>query len=185
MFSIMKFGQHLIRDNDGTWWLAFEQGEFKNRRALKSDYKVRVARELWPLLDRYKEEFHPVLASSNNSAFVFLSAKRGRRRKPRGCPISEKNLSKIVRYMTEIYIPGAKGFMAHAFRHLVATDIIKRDPKVGFFLASIALHDKLETVEETYVHLKTSEFFEPVNTHFSEAWRMVFGHGETIQIQTS
>jgi integrase len=182
MFSIMEFGKHLTRDEDGTWWLEFKQGAFKNRRALKSDYKVRVARELWPLLDRYKDEFHPVLIGSARSAFVFVGAKRGGQRKPRGFRLSENSLSDIVRDMTELYMPGKIGFRPHAFRHLVATDIIKRDPKVGFFLASIALHDKLETVEETYVHLKSSEFFEPVNIHFSETWDRVFGRSEVVQM---
>jgi integrase len=77
--------------------------------------------------------------------------------------------------MTELYVPGESGFGPHAFRHLIATDIIKKDPRLGFFLASVALHDKLETVEEEYIHLKSSEFFEPVNTHFGETWSLVFG----------
>ena len=171
MFSIMQFSKHLTRDHDGTWWLRFRRGAFKNRRALKGHYKVRVARELWPLLERYQQEFHPVLAGANQSAYVFVSS-----RKPRGLPMSPGALSFTVRKLTELYIPGAIGFSAHAFRHIVATDIIKRDPKLGFFLASIALHDRLETVEKNYIHLKASEFFEPVNTHFSEMWGMVFGH---------
>lgn len=173
MFSIMQFGKHLTRDHDGTWWLQFKRGAFKNRRALKCHYKVRVARELWPLLDRYKREFHPVLAAPTQSAYVFVTSGR-----PKGLPMSAAGLSITVRNLTELYIPDAIGFRAHAFRHIVATDIIKRDPKLGFFLASIALHDRLETVEEAYIHLKTSEYFEPVNTHFSEAWSMVFGHCE-------
>lgn len=175
MFSIMQFGKHLSRRGDGSWWLTFGRRAFKNRRSLKCDYEVRVAPELWPLLDRYKEEFHPVLAGSSGSTFVFVSVEKGRRRNQIGERLSRVSLSKIIRHLTGLYLPGEVGFGPHAFRHIVATDIIKKDPRLGFILAARALHDKLETVEDKYIHLKTSEYFEPVNTHFSEMWWQVFG----------
>lgn len=162
MFSRLKFGKNLIREGDGSWWLKFNKRAFKNRKSLKTGYHVRVAAELWPMLDRYKEEFHPVLVGSTGSKYFFggLSAHR---------------LSNIIRRLTGMYSPEGIGFGPHAFRHIIATDIIKEDPRYGFILASIALHDKYETVKEEYVHLKTSEFFEPVNTHFSKCWVSVFG----------
>jgi integrase len=174
MFSNLMFDKNLIRRNDGSWWLKFGRRAFKNRRALKSDYHVRIAEELWPILDRYKEEFHPVLVGSTESKYVFVGAGHGPQAREIGKPICEESLSRIIRNLTELYLPGAIGFRAHAFRHIIATDIIKKDPRLGFFLAAIALHDKLQTVEKEYTHLKTSEYFEPVNTHFSEAWSVVF-----------
>ena len=173
MFSIMKFGKNLARESDGSWWLKFNRGQFKNRRSLKSNYRVQVARELWPLLDLYQKVFHPVLVSATKSKHVFVSA--GRCKDAHGAPMQPRSLSEVVGKLTALYIPDTFGFRAHAFRHIVATDIIKKDPRLGFFLASVALHDKLETVEESYQHLKTSEFFAPVNTHFGESWRVVFG----------
>jgi integrase len=175
MFSIMKFGKNLFRDSDGSWWLKFNKGAFKNRKSLKCNYEVRIATELWPLLDRYYTEFHPILIGPTNSDFVFVGSGRGRHPKQNGKPLNENCLSSIIRNVTELYIPDAIGFRPHAFRHIIATDLIKKDPGFGFYLASRALHDKLETVEEEYIHLKTSEFFEPVNTHFSETWEQVFG----------
>lgn len=174
MFSNLKFDENLMRQSDGSWWLKFSKRAFKNRRALESDYLVRVAEELWPILDRYREEFHPVLVGSTGSKFVFVGGGRGRHAKKEGIPLHKNSLSNIIRKLTELYIPGAIGFGPHSFRHIIATDIIKKDPRLGFFLASKALHDKLETVEKEYIHLKTSEYFEPVNTHFSEAWCTVF-----------
>lgn len=174
MFSIMEFDKHLERRGDGSWWLQFKQGAFKNRRSLKSDYEVKVAEELWPLLDIYKEEFHPVLVGSSHSKYVFPVSRNSSGTRA-GSRMSEEALSGIVEMMTELYIPGSEGFRAHAFRHIIATDIIKKDPRLGFFIAAKALHDKLETVEEQYAHLKTSEFFEPVNAHFTEMWGAVFG----------
>lgn len=175
MFSIMEFGKHLNRREDGSWWLKFGQKAFKNRRSLRSCYEVRVAPGLWPLIDRYKKEFHPILVGSTGSAYVFASGGWGRHRNGRGQRLSEHRLSEIIHDITELYIPGALGFRPHAFRHIVATDIIKVDPRFGFIVAARALHDKLETVETTYIHLKTSEYFEPVNTHFNEVWKKVFG----------
>jgi integrase len=172
MLSIMEFGKHLIRRSDGSWWLKFNKRAFKNRRALKSHYEVRVAPELWPMLDRYKEEFHPLLTRATGSSHVFIGgAATG---KYQGHPMTAHSLGKIIVTFTQLYIPGEVGFGPHAFRHIIATDIIKKDPRIGFFLAAVALHDKLETVETEYIHLKTSEFFEPVNAHFGEAWSLIF-----------
>jgi integrase len=162
MFSLMKFEKNLIRESDGSWWLKFNKRAFKNRRSLKTGHHVRVAAELWPMLDLYKEEFHPVLVGPTGSKYVFGG-------------LTAHSLSRIVYQSMGMYSPEGIGFGPHAFRHIVATDIIKEDRRYGFILASIALHDKYETVKDEYVHLKTSELFEPVNTHFSECWVSVFG----------
>lgn len=175
MFSQMRFGKHLVRESDGSWWLKFNKRAFKNRASLKSVYIVRVARELWPMLDRYKYEFHPILVSSTGSDYVFVGGGKGWNSKYKGARLSATTLTDFIRRLTELYIPDTIGFGPHAFRHIIATDIIKKDPRYGFWLASIALHDKYETVKDEYVHLKTSEFFEPVNTHFSESWISVVG----------
>jgi hypothetical protein len=175
MFSIMQFGKHLSRRSDGSWWLTFGRRSFKNRRSLKCDYEVRVAPELWPLLDHYKDKFHPLLAGSGRSKYVFIGVGKGRHRNRNGKRLNEYSLSDLIRHLTGLYLPGEVGFGPHAFRHIVATDIIKKDPRLGFILAARALHDKLETVETQYIHLKTSEYFEPVNTHFSEVWSQVIG----------
>ncbi len=174
MFRMMQFDRNLVRLNDGSWELRFKKGAFKNRKALRSHYKVGVAKELWPILDRYREEFHPILAGSTRTTHVFIGGRVGRKGKDGAGPLTTTSLNYIIEKLTELYSPSGTGFGPHAIRHLVATDIIKKDPRIGFFLAARALHDKLETVETEYVHLKTSEFFEPVNTHFGEAWSQVF-----------
>jgi len=174
MFTYMQFDDHLIRRSDGSWWLRFGKQFFKNRRSLDSDYEVRVAEDLWPLLDRYKREFHPILVGSTDSKYVFVSSKSIRGLNCQGSPMRPNSLYQAIQALTELYLPGTSGFGPHAFRHIIATDIIKKDPGLGFFIASKALNDKLETVEKAYIHLKSSEFFEPVNAHFSEAWRYVF-----------
>lgn len=174
MFSIMKFDENLVRMKDGSWRLRFRRGAFKNRKSLECDYEVGVARELWTMLDRYRKEFHPILAGSSEARHVFIIFKNVKNGKSKGAPLNVGALNYTIERLTEQYAPGGMGFGPHAFRHIVATDIIKSDPRMGFMLAATALNDKLETVKREYVHLKTSEFFEPVNAHFSESWNQVF-----------
>jgi integrase len=176
-FCIMEFDKHLVRQEDGSWWLKFKKGEFKNRRAIKGDYRVRVARDVWPLIERYRTEFRPILAGADVCNYVFRPRPGKARSKDskkikafNSKPMSPAAIHNAVADATYCYIPICPGFGPHGFRHIVATDIIKRDPKIGFFLASRALHDKLETVEEAYEHLKTHEFFEPYNDHFAGRW---------------
>jgi hypothetical protein len=175
MFTLIEFDKHLIRNSDGSWLLRFKKGAFKNRKALKCDYSVGVASDLWPMLDRYREEFHPILAAGTGSKHVFIGNRNYRLSKRSRGALSATSLSNIIHDLTELYLPGDFGFRPHAFRHIIATDIIRSDPRFGFFMAAVALHDKLETVTEDYADLKTSELFEPVNTHFSEMWKKVFG----------
>lgn len=171
MLSIMELNRHLVKKTDGSYWLRYKRQEFKNRFALKSDYQVRLAPELWNLIDRYLIEFRPKLKGADESSKVFLSSVGFRKRKHYG--MSPPSISNLVTEKTRQYIDGCYGFGCHAFRHIVATDIIKNNPEYGFFLASKVLHDNLATVEENYAHLKTSEFFEPYNKLFSDAWNVV------------
>jgi integrase len=173
-FSIMQFDKHLVRKDDGSWWLFFRKGDFKNRQALDSHYCVRIAPEVWPMIDRYRREFHPVLRGGEQTNYVFIAGTTGKHRKAKERSLPAKALSDLVERITHAFVPDSPGFGPHAFRHIVATDIIKSDPRFGFFLASKALHDKLDTVEKAYIHLKTSEYFEPYNEHFGAAWQQVF-----------
>lgn len=173
-FAIMQFNKHLRREEDGSWWLHFKRGDFKNRRALQSDYSVRVAPEVWPLIERFRSEFHPALVGDRECDYVFVPRIKGRHSKA-NFRLRTKSINTIINVMSRSYVPDCPGFGPHAFRHIVATDIIKSNPAVGFFLAAKALHDKLDTVEREYIHLKTSEFFEPYNDHFSAAWQQIFG----------
>jgi integrase len=281
MFCMMKFDRNLIREEDGSWWIYFNREDFKNRKSISSDYYVRVAPELIPLIERYKREFRPLLFGAEESDYVFLRGYANTKRKPalnkqerldkltlelladkqlvesyvtgfmkgrsfnkynhahinflsqcnsllrpktgylyqhpefalkiglsgdvnewqEKCADTRNRLLKIqldrrakkskrLKYKSKSnvrdqyslsrntlserisirvleYLDLPHGFFAHAFRHIVATNIIKSTPETGFFLASKVLHDKLETVEDNYAHLKTHEFFEPYNRFIS------------------
>jgi len=171
---MMKFDQHLKRRKNGEWWLEFRKEEFKNRHALNSDYSVRVDIHMWPIIERYRSEFRPLLQGAGECDYVFRPAP-GSRVKSKCQPIPRAAIFNLLQGLTYSYIDDSPGFGPHAFRHIVATDIIKKNPEFGFFLASKALHDRVETVERAYGHLKTHEFFEPVNRHFACAWEEVIG----------
>jgi integrase len=172
-FAIMEFDRHLVRHKDCSWWLQLQRTEFKNRDSLNSDYCVRVAENIWPLIERYRKEFRPLLVGADSCNYVFRPSARRRRKCDDKAPMSENTLSALCAQLTYLYLADCPGTGPHGFRHIVATDIIKANPKIGFFLASKALHDKLDTVEKEYAHLKTSELFEPYNEHYSEACRAV------------
>lgn len=183
MFSMMKFGRNLIRKEDGSWWIHFQREDFKNRKSIPSDYDVRVAPELIPLIERYVREFRPLLFGAEESDYVFLRRNDSSKVEPRKKKesliykpepaardiyfLTPEVLSKRISTRVLEYLDLPQGFFAHAVRHIVATNIIKNNPETGFFLASRVLHDKLETVEANYVHLKTHEFFEPYNRFVS------------------
>lgn len=174
----------MIRKSDGSWWISFKREDFKNRRSLPSDYEVLVAPEIIPLIERYKREFRPLLFGAEESDYVFLkeanpTIKKHTGKKPKTliykeppavndlCKFGSSGLSTRIVIRVRSYLPASPGFRAHAFRHITATSIIKTNPELGFFLASRVLHDKLETVEKSYAHLKTHEFFQPYNRFIS------------------
>ena len=55
--------------------------------------------------------------------------------------------------LTRTHIPGCGGFGPHAFRHLVATDWLRRNPN-DFLTVAELLNDSLPVVMKTYAHLK-------------------------------
>jgi integrase len=196
MFAIMKFDRNLIREDDGSWWIKFKRADFKNRSSISSDYEVEIAPEFYPLIERYQREFRPLLFGAEESDYVFLKDSDNRNRKPprkkrksliyKSPPVvkdiysfTPAVLSGRVSIRIKDYFPLSPGFRAHAFRHIVATSIIKSNPEMGFFLASKVLHDKLETVEREYVHLKTSEFFRPYNRFLSDLLKGVINNDDS------
>lgn len=171
MFTIMKFGVNLVKEDDGSWWFKFKRNAFKNRRSLKSDYHVKLAPETWHLIERYQAEFRPQFNNADTSPYVFLTFMENPRK---DAPVSTFHLSNIIRKRTKQYISGSPGFGGHSYRHIVATSIIKNSPSgIGMFLAAKVLHDRVDTVEENYAHLRTSDYIEPYNEFLSNMWKEV------------
>jgi hypothetical protein len=181
-YSQMELGRHLVKDLEGAWWIELKKKDIKNRRALKSDYRVRLESSLWAAIDEYLDKFRPLLiGDSKEIKNLFVCYKPKTRNQARA--MSPYWLSEIVCLRSRQYLPSLlggrndgkanSGFRGHSFRHLVATDIIKAHPGVGFYLAAKILNDKVQTVEEYYAHLKTSDYHEPYNEHLAETWKAV------------
>lgn len=58
--------------------------------------------------------------------------------------------------LTQQYVPDTPGFCTHAFRHIIATDHLKRHPG-DYPTVAKQLHDKLETVLQEYTHLTVDQ----------------------------
>lgn len=169
MFQIMNFGENLIQDEDGAWWFFFRRHQFKNRSSLTADYKVRVSPIFWTMITEYQEKYRPILLKDGVSNAVFINGKWKRNRGE--ARMRALSLAAGFLRRTKSYIENSPGFGPHAMRHIVVTSIVRGQGAYGFFLAAKVLHDKLETVEKNYAHLKTEEFFEPYNDFLSKKSR--------------
>lgn len=140
---------NVYQTNNAQWRLRLPRAAFKNgkRSSLQTQkYDVRIAHWLHPLLSDYVEHFRPVLARPTSPNNLFLS-KHGNQL---------NDMSHCVRRLTRVLIPGSGGFGPHAFRHLVATDWLTRNPS-DFLTVAELLNDSIEVVMKTYAHLKKDD----------------------------
>lgn len=167
-FSVMTFRGHdanLYQSQDGGWRLRFVPNDFKNEKgAANEDYDVSVHDSIGVWINRYLSEARPVLIGADDCDYVFLPSVVGNRGR-RGMDATldseptyiwnAENLSKRLHEVTSRYSHDGVGFGAHAIRHLIATDHLKRYPQDYARLAKM-LNDNLVTVMREYVHLEAS-----------------------------
>ena len=133
----------------GQWRIRIPASRMKNRKRLKKKiYNVPIAAWLTPLIEDYIKTFRPILGIDKNSDGFFLS-NRGTR---------FNALNKMIFKITRTLIPGCLGFGPHAFRHLVATDWLTKNPN-DFNTVSELLNDTLEVIMNNYVHLRKDVAF--------------------------
>jgi len=141
---------NIYRNSAGQWRIRLKRSAFKNqkskRRSRNATYDVAVAPWLHSLLDDYVAYFRPVLAGGGTAENLFLTRN--------GSPMHE--MTRRVIELTREHIPGCGGFGPHAFRHLVATDWLRRNPGDYLRVAEL-LNDSIEVVLHSYAHLKTDE----------------------------
>lgn len=133
----------------GEWRIRLLRADFKNgkRGARRSQlYDVAIAPWLQNLVTDYVEHFRPVLARESSLDRFFLS-RRG---------TAFHDMTHRVLILTRQLIPGSGGFGPHAFRHLVATDWLRRNPN-DFLTVAELLNDTLQVVMSTYAHLKQDD----------------------------
>ena len=146
----------LYQRPDGSWWVRIEGENFKNVRgaAGKSEYDMPVQEAVWSDLERYLKVFRSRLLPCS-SDFVFIAGRHGSRSRPANDPWTE--LSGRVVELTRKYLWRCPGIGTQAFRHLVATAIIKASNLSDFKTAALVLNDSLATVEKNYAHLRSAD----------------------------
>lgn len=173
---------NLIRVGPQRYRLHFDASDFKNEKgAADGPYDADVDAFAGPWLDRYLSEARPFLVNADETDRLFLPAAAG--------PVKPKvhldqrgvepdkgwtaeGLSARLLMLTSTYIEGCPGFRAHAFRHIIATDHLRRHPGDYLTVATL-LHDKLATVLENYGHLQVGDGLRVLSAGIREATALV------------
>jgi integrase len=146
----------LYRRQDGQWRIRFGADDFKNdKHSIEKEYDAPLPRTLNARINEYLEEYRPrLIRVAPEVSWVF----------PSSSGTIWLALSRRVAKVTRRLIPETPGFGTHAFRHLVATDYLRKHPN-DFLTVAILLHDTLETVLKAYAHLRQDESFEKFEAH--------------------
>jgi integrase len=146
----------LYQRSDGSWWIRIDKRNFKNTRGFAGEhtYDSPVQESVWTDLERYLKTFRPRLLRCQTD-FVFVAGRHGSKPRPPDAPWT--GLSGRLDELTSKYLFRCPGIGAHAFRHLVATAIIKASNYSDFKTAALVLNDKLSTVERHYAHLQSAD----------------------------
>jgi len=146
----------LYQHADGSWWIRVESAKFKNTRGAAGDqqYDMPVQQMVWGDLERYLKTYRPRLMKCDVD-FVFLAGRHGS--VPRDPHLPWAGITTRVKDLTRKYLWRCAGIGTHAFRHLVATSIIKASKLTDFKTAALVLNDRLSTVEKNYAHLKSAD----------------------------
>jgi integrase len=146
----------LYQRPDGSWWIRIDKRNFKNANGFAGEnvYDSPVQKSVWNDLERYLKKYRRHLMRCPTD-FVFLAGTPGPNPRPPGAPWAD--LSGRIVELTRRYLYRCPGIGAHAFRHLVATAIIKASNFSDFKTAALVLNDRLSTVERHYAHLQSAD----------------------------
>lgn len=142
----------LYQRSDKSWWIFVPKPLLKNRRGLVvQDYDAPVHENVWPDLERYLFRHRAALMSSPTD-LVLLTDKtdKGERHK------EFSTMSHTVKRLTKRYLWKCPGIGTHAFRHLVASAILK-SPQGSTKTAALVLNDKESTIEAHYAGLRSGD----------------------------
>lgn len=148
----------IYRTAGGQWRIRIALANLKNGVSKRNIgvYDVPVATWLHSRLDDYVNTVRPQLVNDEDPGYLLLTDDGKRLR----------GFSKLVARLTRNYIQGCIGFGPHGFRHIVATDWLKRNPN-DFLTVSELLGDTVETVIREYAHLKQDTAFSRYESYVS------------------
>lgn len=132
------------------WRIRVDRKFFKNASgaAKDSDYDMPVEPSVWSDIESYLRDYRPLLASPDNP-YLFTSGTEGAEGVMYG-------LNRRVEALTKQYFWRCPGFGPHGFRHILATAILKKSPN-DWTTAALVLHDRVETVQKHYAHLRSQD----------------------------
>ena len=149
---------HLYQDAAGAWHYRCTAAEFKNS---PGDYDVSLPDFVGRAIEDYLRDGRPLLAGATDGDYVFLPEKFANHTATdrTGTEVPQvpgrwntEAISVRVRLITLGLHGGLPPFGPHAFRHIVATDYLKRYPG-AFQLVAHLLNDHLQTVIKEYGHV--------------------------------
>lgn len=139
---------------DKSWWIRLPKGKFKNTYGAAGEeiYDCQIQHSAWRDIERYIFIHRARMLRQPSDLLFILKLKNG---------INDAHrpwrwLSQRVAELTARYIPNCNGFGAHAFRHIVATSILKASEGDYKTVAKI-LHDRVATVEKHYDGLRSND----------------------------
>ena len=159
----------LYQRTGGAWWLWVPKPHLKNRRGSSAvrDYDAPVHESVWGDLERYLHRHRSHLLRWP-SELVFLRRVRDPKQKvtvrgqlPLKRPATTAHhpnmeMSRQVMALTKKYLWNCDGIGTHAFRHMVATSIIKCDAGT-MKIAALVLNDQEATVAKHYAWLQSGD----------------------------
>lgn len=155
----------LYQRADGSWHIKIDRKYFKNHRgaARDRDYDNPVDPAVWPILQQYLSIHRPRILASRETDYVFVTQESQLDNGP------WNRMSRRVFTLTARYLWGCPGVGAHAFRHIVATAILKASPN-DWQTAALVLHDRVETVQKHYAHLKSADGTRRLHSLFEQTF---------------
>jgi hypothetical protein len=140
----MRLRDNLYRDAHGHWRIRFsgEQLKIATRKGQTNVLDLPFPEPLAPILDGYLTTWRPLLTGSTPSPYVFLT----RDGRPfTGPSLTERAGQLVYRYTGQHWHP-------HMIRTVWTTEWIRTTG--DFYTAAVMLNDKLETVIQSYAHLR-------------------------------
>lgn len=181
-FAVMTFrgpAANLFQSKTG-WELHFDLKEFKNAKShTTTAYTVTLDASLVPWLHRYLSEARDCLVGAADCDYLLLPSSEGSRTAPHDDSEPElkangtwspEGISTRLKTLTARYSSDGMAFGAHSFRHIAATDHLKRNPREYAVVAKM-LNDKLETVIREYDHTEQQDGVRILGASVDEAER--------------
>lgn len=138
------------------WRVRLGRSMFKNGDSKAGErYDVAVAPYVGDMIEEYVGEYRSTLLGDLQSSYFFVGDIEGELWEEMGGHVAK---------LTKRHVAHTHGFCLHAFRHLVATDLLKRHPN-QFLTAAVLLNDSLKTVMRSYAHLQRDDSFAVHHTY--------------------